>query len=149
MNKYNGSYNSLMGKNYKKTKVTSNYYKGIGKINKTKRNKGKKSMKNDQVGGKYKVSKSLFEDKHSKNLAKKAKTKKQDVKAMLKEAYTLNFETMHVADVYSADIIKCLKARDNELTPVNFLDRHNISKNLRAKMVDWMIEVLCSYKCKN
>jgi len=91
----------------------------------------------------------LFEDKHSKNLAKKAKTKKQDVKAMLKEAYTLNFETMHVADVYSADIIKCLKNRDNELTPVNFLDRHNISKNLRAKMVDWMIEVLCSYKCKN
>ena len=149
MNKYNGSYNSLMGKNYKKTKVTSNYYKGIGKINKTKRNKGKKSMKNDQVGGKYKVSKSLFEDKHSKNLAKKAKAKKQDVKAMLKEAYTLNFETMHVTDVYSADIIKCLKARDNELTPVNFLDRHNISKNLRAKMVDWMIEVLCSYKCKN
>jgi len=47
MNKYNGSYNSLMSKNYKKTKGTSNYYKGIGKINKTKRNKGKKSMKND------------------------------------------------------------------------------------------------------
>jgi len=40
---------------------------------------------------------------------------------MLKEAYTLNFETMHVADEYAEDIIKCLKARDGELTPVNFL----------------------------
>jgi hypothetical protein len=29
------------------------------------------------------------------------------------------------------------------------LKKHEISPNLRSKMVDWMIEVLCSYKCKN
>ena len=31
----------------------------------------------------------------------------------------------------------------------NSLSKHNISTNLRSKMIDWMIEVLCSYKCKN
>ena len=42
-----------------------------------------------------------------------------------------------------------MKKRDIETTPVNFLKNHTISKNLRAKMIDWMVEVLCSYKCKN
>lgn len=42
-----------------------------------------------------------------------------------------------------------MKQRDNELTPKDFLKYHKVSKTLRAKMVDWMIEVLCSYKCKN
>lgn len=41
------------------------------------------------------------------------------------------------------------KSRDVELTPHNFLEKHSISKMLRAKMIDWMIEVLCSYKCRN
>jgi hypothetical protein len=62
-----------------------------------------------------------------------------------------------VSEDYSADIIKTLIARDvsttpnpqKALTPKNFLSRHNIKDNLRAKMVDWMIEVLCSYKCKD
>jgi hypothetical protein len=31
----------------------------------------------------------------------------------------------------------------------NCLKKHTISPNLRSKMIDWMIEVLCSYKCKN
>ena len=28
----------------------------------------------------------------------------------------------------------------------NFLAHHSISKSLRAKMIDWMVEVLSSYK---
>jgi hypothetical protein len=37
--------------------------------------------------------------------------------------------------------------REKDSTPVNSLIKHNIPVNLRAKMVDWMIEVLSSYKC--
>ena len=42
-----------------------------------------------------------------------------------------------------------MKQRDREITPKDFLENHTVSKKLRAKMIDWMIEVLCSYKCKN
>lgn len=40
-----------------------------------------------------------------------------------------------------------MKYKEAETTPVNCLAKHNIPVNLRAKMVDWMIEVLSSYKC--
>ena len=29
----------------------------------------------------------------------------------------------------------------------DFLDKHDITSKLRAKMIDWMVEVLCQYKC--
>lgn len=38
---------------------------------------------------------------------------------------------------------------DHHATPFEFLKHHTISTNLRAKMVDWMVEVLTSYKCKD
>ncbi|CAK89343.1 unnamed protein product (macronuclear) [Paramecium tetraurelia] len=37
----------------------------------------------------------------------------------------------------------------NTLTPKNCLSNHTVSANLRAKMIDWMVEVLTSYKCKD
>ncbi|CAD8127789.1 unnamed protein product [Paramecium sonneborni] len=37
----------------------------------------------------------------------------------------------------------------NIQTPKNSLQNHTINTNLRAKMIDWMIEVLSSYKCKD
>lgn len=40
-----------------------------------------------------------------------------------------------------------MKATEVNTTPVNCLERHEVPANLRAKMVDWMIEVLSSYKC--
>lgn len=66
-----------------------------------------------------------------------------------KEDFFSNFETYHVCDDYAEDIISYLKERDVSLKMRNCLERHSISANLRSKMVDWMIEVLCSYKCKN
>jgi hypothetical protein len=48
---------------------------------------------------------------------------------------------------YSDDILDYIKLRETQTTPVMCLDKHNIPANLRAKMVDWMIEVLASYKC--
>ncbi|CAD8082112.1 unnamed protein product [Paramecium primaurelia] len=37
----------------------------------------------------------------------------------------------------------------NTQTPKNSLQNHSINVNLRAKMIDWIIEVLSSYKCKD
>lgn len=34
-------------------------------------------------------------------------------------------------------------------TEKNGLEKHKIPANLRAKMIDWMVEVLSSYKCKD
>ena len=49
-----------------------------------------------------------------------------------------------IAEDYSFDILSYLKQTDPRLD--NFLGSHSITKSLRAKMVDWMIEVLSSYK---
>jgi len=54
-----------------------------------------------------------------------------------------------VVNNYQDSILTLMKKRDKALTPINCLKRHTITPNLRAKMVDWMIEVLCSYKCKD
>lgn len=45
---------------------------------------------------------------------------------------------------YSKTIINhlCHQSRDCK----NFLSKHDITPHLRSKMVDWMIEVLSSYK---
>ena len=45
---------------------------------------------------------------------------------------------------YSTDILShlCLRAEDQK----GLLAPHGISATLRSKMVDWMIEVLSSYK---
>lgn len=40
-----------------------------------------------------------------------------------------------------------MKRKEKETTPFNALSKHTIPASLRAKMVDWMIEVLSSYKC--
>jgi len=42
-----------------------------------------------------------------------------------------------------------MKKRDKETKANESLKNHSITKMLRAKMIDWMIEVLCSYKCKD
>jgi hypothetical protein len=48
---------------------------------------------------------------------------------------------------YASDIMDSLKMKDKETTPSFFLKKHKIPHNLRAKMIDWMVEVLSSYKC--
>jgi hypothetical protein len=35
------------------------------------------------------------------------------------------------------------------MTPKQFLSEHSIPPGLRAKMVDWMVEVTSSYKCSD
>jgi len=56
-------------------------------------------------------------------------------------------ENKNLLKFYSAHILDYMKRKEKDTTPVNSLLKHNIPTNLRAKMVDWMIEVLSSYKC--
>ena len=53
-------------------------------------------------------------------------------------------ETKQLVKTYGQDIMKYLQK--GELTD-RFLERHHITSKLRAKMVDWMIEVMSQYKC--
>ena len=59
----------------------------------------------------------------------------EDLKAVYSE---------QIAQDYSYDILSHLRNKDPSLN--NFLSYHSITPSLRAKMVDWMIEVLSSYK---
>lgn len=49
-----------------------------------------------------------------------------------------------IARPYRQDLFAAIVSKLD--TPKGFLIRHDISSGLRAKMVDWMIEVLSSYK---
>ena len=63
--------------------------------------------------------------------------KKVDGKQKIKERNLFsNFETNFVLNDYQQSIVKLMKKRDIEITPKDFLDKHSISKTLRAKMVD-------------
>jgi cyclin-A len=56
-------------------------------------------------------------------------------------------ENKNLLNTYSGEILDYIMVKEKDSTPVNSLIKHNIPVNLRAKMVDWMIEVLSSYKC--
>ena len=56
-------------------------------------------------------------------------------------------ETDRVMNAYSKAWISDMKSKELRSWPKNFLDNHKISASVRAKMIDWMIEVLCIYKC--
>ncbi|CAD8067829.1 unnamed protein product [Paramecium sonneborni] len=51
-------------------------------------------------------------------------------------------------NLYGDNILINYQAYDS-VQKFEFLKKHSISSNLRAKMVDWMVEVLTSYKCKD
>jgi hypothetical protein len=40
------------------------------------------------------------------------------------------------------------KEKENKSIRVKFLDDHEITGKLRSRMVDWMVEVMSAYKCK-
>jgi cyclin B len=56
-------------------------------------------------------------------------------------------ETDKVVATYGKTWITDMKTKESTTWPKNPLANHKISANVRAKMIDWMIEVLCSYKC--
>ncbi|CAK75196.1 unnamed protein product (macronuclear) [Paramecium tetraurelia] len=56
-------------------------------------------------------------------------------------------ENKNLQKCYTDEIFFYLKEQEKKSTPQEFLKNHSIPSNLRAKMIDWMVEVLCSYKC--
>ncbi|CAD8133141.1 unnamed protein product [Paramecium octaurelia] len=56
-------------------------------------------------------------------------------------------ENKNLQKFYTDEIFFYLKEQEKKSTPQEFLKNHSIPSNLRAKMIDWMVEVLCSYKC--
>jgi len=47
---------------------------------------------------------------------------------------------------YGADIHTHLKKLETNTKQVHFLGKHQISPDYRAKMIDWMVEVLTTFK---
>ena len=66
----------------------------------------------------------------------------------INEFYT-NLESKKIFCQYAKEIEILIKKIDKTTLkiPPNFLKRHKISKELRMKMINWMIEVLTIYKC--
>jgi len=67
----------------------------------------------------------------------------------VKENQFRNHETKRIMRDYSSDLIENLLSNEHFYWTKNCLQNHNIPANIRAKMIDWMVEVLCSYKCTN
>ena len=56
-------------------------------------------------------------------------------------------EIRHVSVNYATDIDKFMKQAQKDNTYHNMLAGHEITPSLRARMIDWMIEVLTNFKC--
>lgn len=50
---------------------------------------------------------------------------------------------------YGTSIHSHLKKIESDNNLNEFLVKHTISKDYRAKMVDWMVEVLTTFKCSD
>ncbi|KAL4488076.1 hypothetical protein ABPG72_009414 [Tetrahymena utriculariae] len=63
------------------------------------------------------------------------------------ESISSRLARLVINENYSFDILNHIIQREPMTVPKNCLQNHEISYQLRAKMVDWMIEVMKSYKC--
>ena len=56
-------------------------------------------------------------------------------------------QNINVRHELGTDIDRYLRELEQTYDSTNNLDRHKITPALRARMVDWMIEVLTNFKC--
>lgn len=56
-------------------------------------------------------------------------------------------QNINVRSELSEDIDNYLRHYQHEFDVTNPLGRHKITPTLRARMIDWMIEVLTNFKC--
>ena len=61
----------------------------------------------------------------------------------------IEIQNLNMLSEYGKEIEIYEKSLEEQYLPTNCLFRHEITPNLRAKMVDWMIEVMISFKCKD
>ena len=86
-------------------------------------------------------------------ILKELKKKKEEIdknpeKIKKNEKYYLSREIALTVEKYGREIFSCVKNNEPRfLIPINYMDKHNLSKNIRERMVDWMVEVFSAYKC--
>lgn len=56
-------------------------------------------------------------------------------------------QNMNVTEFYHKDIMKYQRELEEYHLTGACLEKHQITASLRARMVDWMIEVLTNFKC--
>jgi hypothetical protein len=69
--------------------------------------------------------------------------KNQRTMTVVRKKTTLKLNLMND---YGSDIHLHLKKIESDINLNEFLGKHSISKDYRAKMVDWMVEVLTTFK---
>jgi len=89
------------------------------------------------------------EDKHEEEIVpeKISSFVVNELKKPIPETVNFREQCNKIVEEYAPEIMESLKMKDKECSPSYFLRNHKIPANLRAKMIDWMIEVLGSYKC--
>lgn len=86
----------------------------------------------------------IFKDK---KIIKKDELTKNHEKTKKNEKYYLSREIALTVEKYGREIFSCVKNNEPRfLIPINFMDKHNMSPNIRERMVDWMVEVFSVYK---
>jgi hypothetical protein len=56
-------------------------------------------------------------------------------------------QNINIKSDYAEQIERYTRYLEQTYLTENCLDRHKITRNLRARMIDWMIEVLTNFKC--
>ena len=75
------------------------------------------------------------------------KEKKRE-KSKKTEKFYLSREIALTVEKYGREIFNCVRNDEYKfLVPMNYMDKHTLSPNVRERMVDWMVEVFSVYKC--
>jgi hypothetical protein len=72
---------------------------------------------------------------------------RSSVQVVQPEPVATRSENDNYTEEYAAGLYDYLLTKDNRYG--SFLRNHEVDHGLRARMVDWMVEVLTSYKCSN
>lgn len=86
-------------------------------------------------------------------ILKQLKKKKDEIetgpeKIKKNEKYYLSREIALTIEKYGRELFSCVKNNEPRfLIPIDFMDKHNMSKYIRERMVNWMVEVFNAYKC--
>ena len=116
-------------------------------------------IKTDQIEQKKRSSLMNFKNQKDKENQNQNQNKEQQNKPQLiKESCIIDqtkpsllkqqdqIENEKLKNTYGNDILKYLSMKQKQKVPTEFLMKHGISAKQRSKMVDWMIEVIASYK---
>ena len=148
--------------NKKEIKIASNSLEPserttFGKLQQNLKNEIQNGINMKVTQNKEKENKNIFSQNEVTEFPKinnnKKETKKEEAqkireKAKKNEKYYLAREIALTVEKYGREIFSYVKDNESKfLIPINFLDKHNLSPNVRERMVDWMVEVFSVYKC--